>query len=213
MARIIRLRESDIANIVKKIIREGKSDKPKGKEGKYTKETPTSAKGLKKLTDSQFDSMVRKFGLKKDLKSLQSGYSKMFNMSPKWAQKGSMTPAELSKRIDNMPPEEDPKPAAWFIPFLKIFCYLVFIYCYGATADPPWWPSDIRLKENVKRTGVSESGIPIYTFNYKNSNHVWSGTMAQDLLEMGMGHAVKTMDNGYYSVNYDMIDVDMIFEN
>ena len=43
----------------------------------------------------------------------------------------------------------------------------------------------------------------------KNDNTLWSGTMAQDLLEMGMEDAVKTMDNGYYAVNYNMIDVDM----
>ena len=70
--------------------------------------------------------------------------------------------------------------------------------------------SDIRLKENITRTGISNSGIPIYTFNYKNDNQLWSGAMAQDLKELGRGDAVTTMDNGYYGVYYDMIDVDMI---
>ena len=37
--------------------------------------------------------------------------------------------------------------------------------------------------------------------------------MAQDLLNIGMEDAVSTMDNGYYSVNYNMIDVDMIKMN
>ena len=41
------------------------------------------------------------------------------------------------------------------------------------------------IKENITKTGVSKSGIPIYTFNYKNDNQLWSGTMAQDLLELG----------------------------
>jgi hypothetical protein len=70
--------------------------------------------------------------------------------------------------------------------------------------------SDIRLKENINRTGTSNSGIPIYTFNYKNDNQLWSGTMAQDLLELGREDAVAMMDNGYYGVHYDMIDVNMI---
>ena len=70
--------------------------------------------------------------------------------------------------------------------------------------------SDIRLKENITRTGISNSGIPIYTFNYKNDSQLWSGAMAQDLIELGRGDAVATMDNGYYGVYYDMIDVDMI---
>jgi hypothetical protein len=74
----------------------------------------------------------------------------------------------------------------------------------------PGIPSDIRLKENITRTGISNSGIPIYTFNYKNDNQLWSGAMAQDLIELGRGDAVTTMDNGYYGVYYDMIDVDMI---
>ena len=38
--------------------------------------------------------------------------------------------------------------------------------------------------------------------------------MAQDLLNMGINDMLlTTMDNGYYSVNYDMIDVDMISQN
>ena len=69
--------------------------------------------------------------------------------------------------------------------------------------------SDIRLKENINKTGVSDSGIPIYTFNYKGKDEVWSGTMAQDLINMGREDAVSTMDNGYYVVNYNVIDVDM----
>ena len=70
--------------------------------------------------------------------------------------------------------------------------------------------SDIRLKENITKTGVSKSGIPKYTFNYKGENTLWSGAMAQDLISMGSSDAVTIMDNGYYGVNYDMIDIDMI---
>lgn len=73
--------------------------------------------------------------------------------------------------------------------------------------------SDIRLKENIDKTGVSKSGIPIYTFSYKNDDQIWSGTMAQDLLEMGRGDAVLLMDNGYYAVDYNAIDVDMEIKN
>tara|TARA_R100001377_G_scaffold84570_2_gene68420 strand:- start:2563 stop:3423 length:861 start_codon:yes stop_codon:yes gene_type:complete len=73
--------------------------------------------------------------------------------------------------------------------------------------------SDIRLKENINKTGVSKSGIPIYTFSYKNENQVWSGTMAQDLIKMGREDAVTIMDNGYYAVDYNAIDVDMEIKN
>ena len=73
--------------------------------------------------------------------------------------------------------------------------------------------SDIRLKENISKTGVSKSGIPIYTFSYKNNDQVWSGTMAQDLLKIGRDDAVLLMDTGYYAVNYEVIDVDMELKN
>ena len=73
--------------------------------------------------------------------------------------------------------------------------------------------SDIRLKENINKTGVSKSGIPIYTFSYKNDDQVWSGTMAQDLIEIGRDDAVLLMDNGYYAVDYNAIDVDMEIKN
>ena len=73
--------------------------------------------------------------------------------------------------------------------------------------------SDVRLKENISKTGISKSGIPIYTFSYKNNDQVWSGTMAQDLLAIGRGDAVLLMDNGYYAVNYNAIDIDMEIKN
>lgn len=90
-----------------------------------------------------------------------------------------------------------------------------FIYDWISTgsfkkAGENWLFSDIRLKENITRTGISKSGIPIYTFNYKNDNQSWSGAMAQDLLELGMEDAVAIMDNSYYAVNYGIIDVDMV---
>lgn len=69
--------------------------------------------------------------------------------------------------------------------------------------------SDVRLKENINKTGYSESGIPTYTFNYKGDSTIWSGTMAQDLLKIGRSDAVTTMDNGYYGVYYDKIDINM----
>ena len=70
--------------------------------------------------------------------------------------------------------------------------------------------SDVRLKENITKTGVSKSGIPVYTFNYKGSDTLWSGTMAQDLISMGRSDAVTIMGSGYYGVYYDMLDVDMV---
>jgi len=69
--------------------------------------------------------------------------------------------------------------------------------------------SDVRLKENIIKIKYSDSGIPIYHFNYKGDNTTWTGTMAQDLLKLNREDAVVTMDNGYYGVKYNLIDVDM----
>ena len=68
--------------------------------------------------------------------------------------------------------------------------------------------SDIRLKENISKTGVSPSGIPIYEFNYIGGSNRYSGAMAQDLLETNP-EAVSMDMSGHYMVNYNNIDVDM----
>jgi len=69
--------------------------------------------------------------------------------------------------------------------------------------------SDIRLKENIIFLRKSPSGIPIYKFNYKGKTKTYTGTMAQDLLKLGFNNAVIKNPNGYYSVNYNLIDVNM----
>jgi hypothetical protein len=68
--------------------------------------------------------------------------------------------------------------------------------------------SDERLKENILQIDISESGIPIYKYNYIGDSKTYQGVMAQDLIRMGREDAVGTMDNGYYGVMYDKIDVD-----
>lgn len=41
--------------------------------------------------------------------------------------------------------------------------------------------SDIRVKENVKRVGYTDGGLPVYTYNYVGSPVVEMGVMAQDV--------------------------------
>ena len=43
-----------------------------------------------------------------------------------------------------------------------------------------------------------------------NTRDVWSGAMAQDLINLGRHDAVELMDNGYYAVDYNAIDVNML---
>jgi len=69
--------------------------------------------------------------------------------------------------------------------------------------------SDITLKENIRQTGVSPSGIIIYEFDYKDKSlgqYRYSGVMAQDLLESHPS-AVIQEKNGTLKVDYSQIDV------
>ena len=69
--------------------------------------------------------------------------------------------------------------------------------------------SDKRLKENIVKLGKSHNHVPIYKFNYIGDSTTYIGTMAQDLIELGMEDSVG-IKNGFYTVNYNSIDVDMI---
>tara|TARA_R110001592_G_scaffold33240_1_gene115432 strand:+ start:4065 stop:4673 length:609 start_codon:yes stop_codon:yes gene_type:complete len=199
MGKLIKLKESDIARIVQRILKEEEGKKMKGK-GKQ----PTSAKDLKKLTKSQ-ESKVKSAMFSGSVEQSLKNYTMMYNKAPKWAKSKSLTPSQVKARLaEGTPPEEEPATGLiWII--VHIFCWAIVAWWYF----DPNFPSDVRLKENINRTGSSKSGIPIYTFNYKNDDKLWSGTMAQDLLDMGMNEAVAVMDSGYYAVNYNMIDVDM----
>jgi hypothetical protein len=207
MGKTIRLTESELTRIIENLVIE----ETKKKKGGKTKKSSTKEVMKGKITRDQGMEVMRKYKLLGSMKSLVSGYKRMYKMSPSWAQEDSPTPTELQAKIDKdyggWPPKPDtnPQPAAFWI---LLAANLVFWFCYGLQEG--WWlGSDVRLKENINRTGTSKSGIPVYTFNYKNDDKLWSGTMAQDLLEMGMNEAVAVMDNGYYAVNYNMIDVDM----
>ena len=81
--------------------------------------------------------------------------------------------------------------------------------------------SDRRLKDNIKQVGRSPSGIPIYTFKYRDdmadflrdgvdANSVYIGAMAQDLLDLVPEAVVTNPKTGYYDVDYSMIDVDFL---
>lgn len=69
--------------------------------------------------------------------------------------------------------------------------------------------SDITLKENIRQTGVSPSGIVIYEFDYKDKSlgqYRYSGVMAQDLLESHPSAVIQEKD-GTLKVDYSQIDV------
>lgn len=72
-----------------------------------------------------------------------------------------------------------------------------------------FFSSDKRLKEDIKYIKDVE-GVPVYEFNYKvNPDKRFRGTIAQDILKTHP-EAVITEKDGYYSVNYDLLPIDMV---
>ena len=69
--------------------------------------------------------------------------------------------------------------------------------------------SDVRLKENIIKVGNSPSGINIYEWNYKSAPDTrYRGVMAHEILEEHP-EAVALQPDGYMSVFYGKIDVNM----
>jgi hypothetical protein len=67
--------------------------------------------------------------------------------------------------------------------------------------------SDIRLKENIKRIATSPSGIPIYSFEYKDKKKFGDGTYQGVLSHEVPAKAVSLNEEGYEQVDYSKIDV------
>jgi predicted nucleic acid-binding Zn-ribbon protein len=68
--------------------------------------------------------------------------------------------------------------------------------------------SDARLKENLVLIGQSEKGINIYEFNYIGRKEKYQGVIAQELLNTDFESALIISEDGYYSVNYEKLDVE-----
>lgn len=66
--------------------------------------------------------------------------------------------------------------------------------------------SDIRLKENINKVGISPNGLNIYEFNYLGDNKKYEGVMAQELVGTNFESALNNK-NGYYMVDYSKLDV------
>lgn len=68
--------------------------------------------------------------------------------------------------------------------------------------------SDIQYKENVHLVGVSNSGLNVYKFNYKNEEGLYQGVIAQELIGTTFENALSLNIDGLYEVDYNKIDVE-----
>lgn len=69
--------------------------------------------------------------------------------------------------------------------------------------------SDVRLKTNINKIGISNSGINIYTFEFIDKpNEVYQGIIAQELIGTKFESATRIESDGYYHVDYSKLDVE-----
>ena len=80
----------------------------------------------------------------------------------------------------------------------------------GATLGAAWIKSDPRLKQNIELVGRDErTGLNLYEFAYKDMPHErWRGVMADEVMQV-MPSAVHTNDEGFMSVDYDALGIEM----
>jgi len=77
----------------------------------------------------------------------------------------------------------------------------------GVGLGLPGFPSDRRLKTDIKKLGESIEGYNIYRYKYLDQPEEFIGAMADEVFKKQPG-AVFIMDNGYMGVDYSKIDVE-----
>lgn len=65
--------------------------------------------------------------------------------------------------------------------------------------------SDIRLKEDIRRIGQTDGGLPVYTFRYKGEPKVHMGVMAQEVAEAQPDALGPVLPGGYGTVYYGKV--------
>lgn len=80
----------------------------------------------------------------------------------------------------------------------------------GAQLGAAWIKSDPRLKQNIELVGRDErTGLNLYEFAYKDAPHErWRGVMADEVLQV-MPSAVHTNEDGFMSVDYGALGIEM----
>jgi Chaperone of endosialidase len=85
---------------------------------------------------------------------------------------------------------------------LLLLAVVVAVATGGGDDDaPPPSPSDMRLKEDVRRVGTNHLGLGVYQYRYKGMAGVWEGVMAQEV-EVMHPAAIKPLPYGFKAVDY-----------
>ena len=75
----------------------------------------------------------------------------------------------------------------------------------GSSSGGGSFPSDRRLKDNIKFLKLSPSGLKIYSFKYKNKEGVYQGVMSDEVPAYA---TIKNLFGIYDGVDYSKIDVE-----
>jgi hypothetical protein len=75
----------------------------------------------------------------------------------------------------------------------------------GSSSGGGSFPSDRRLKDNIKFLKLSPSGLKIYSFKYKNKEGIYQGVMSDEVPAYA---TIKNLFGIYDGVDYSKIDVE-----
>lgn len=119
---------------------------------------------------------------------------------------GVLNPAQAGGPViveDKPMVEEKPASSGGILLPLLLLAAVVAIASSGGDDTPPpsTAPSDIRLKEDIRRVGTNHLGLGVYQYRYKGMDGVWEGVMAQEVEIMHPG-AIKPLPYGYKAVDY-----------
>lgn len=118
---------------------------------------------------------------------------------------GAMTPVLAGGPVvvvEDVQPIVEAKPSSsggFLIPLLLAVAIAAIVV--GGDDEPNAAPSDIRLKEDIRRSGTNHLGLGIYRYRYKGFEGEYEGVIAQDVEVMHPG-AIRRLPMGYKAVDY-----------
>ena len=231
MRKIIKLKESDITKIVRKILNEQQlhygdgwidpigrgplggggpgpyypegGDDPFGKKGAPSKTHPGRRDYEGEGEEITVESLRQALGNPRTMEDVVSGYEKLYRGNK--PVKGLPTPEEFRSKAEEIGTtggDDGPQMMLWWFAGIVLALTIRWIN----TGNAPWqWNSDVTLKENIDLVGESKSGINIYEFDYINKkygNGRYRGVMAQEVPS-----ASFVGPEGTLMVDYSKIDV------
>ena len=96
----------------------------------------------------------------------------------------------------------------YIVPLILLLVLAAAVAGNGGSTAAPLPPSDIRLKTDIRKVGMTRLGLPLYQFRYHDLPEVYEGVMAQDVAIMHPG-AIKALPYGYMSVDYAKLGLQM----